>query len=894
MDHPVSDRRTEMTESSAVGQLTHGFLFSDLRGFTAYAEARGDAAAADLLDRYRALVRAVIAELGGAEIKTEGDSFYVVFPSASRAVAAGLAIVAAASRATIEEPNQPIRVGIGINAGEAEERPEGYVGTAVNLAARVCAKASVGEVLVTDTVRSLTRTSGRYRFRSRGHPTLKGIIEPIALYRVDPADGTAGALPPSRGRPVIGYRPLLAVGVGLVAIAAAVVLIGRGGSTGGPQGTGASAAATSPLGSSAAPTASALAELKLLWEKSGPTQPTPCCQTWWPALNPKTGDIWVADSFANVYWIFAPDGRYLESWGTPGSAPGQLDLNTHRQNPQAAGAIAFSPDGTFFVADVGNHRVQKFDAKRRFVKQWGTFGTDDGQFVQPFGIATDGKAVYVADDDRGDIQAFDTSGRFLRKFGSITTQAGIFIALDADGFLYRSGEGPFRISKYDPATGVLAATLNVAPVAGGALSGLAIDADGHVFANMGAPGLVELDRTGKQLRAWSNGGETGVVDPEGNAIYLANERAPGWSTASLRKYAIPPLSSLTMYHGGPDRTGIMPGPGPAGKPSIVWDVSRSGAIPFSIMPLVANGRVIVADASGTLAALDEGTGRELWSVGLGSTTHSSPVLVDGLVVAATDAGTIIAAKATDGARAWQKTIGGGAITASLLVANGALYVGDGNRGLFSLNPDTGKQVWSVDVGGPVTRGPAFAAGVIYVGATGGQFSAIDVVTHAELWKAQLGPGEVGTPAVGDGRVYVGRGLHASAPPHDLVALDIRDGSFLWSFASPAGRQVHMGGLANGLVYAVSDDGNVYALDAATGDQRWTARTGGSIGTLAGLVDTVVYITSADETIRAFNATTGEQLWSINVQGIPTMPAVIDGRVIVGTSLGRVVAIGGSS
>jgi class 3 adenylate cyclase len=81
-----------LTESSAVGQLTHGFLFSDLRGFTAFTETRGDGAAADLLDRYRTLVRAVIVKLGGAEIKTEGDSFYVVFPSASRAVAAGLAI----------------------------------------------------------------------------------------------------------------------------------------------------------------------------------------------------------------------------------------------------------------------------------------------------------------------------------------------------------------------------------------------------------------------------------------------------------------------------------------------------------------------------------------------------------------------------------------------------------------------------------------------------------------------------------------------------------------------------------------------------------------------------------------------------------------------------------
>lgn len=130
-----------MTDLSASGQLTHGFLFADLRGYTAFAEARGDSAAAELLDRYRALVRGVISTTDGVEIKTEGDSFYLVFPSASRAVSAGLAIVAAAAESAATDPGHPIQVGVGIHAGEAEERPDGYVGSAVNLAARVCSVA---------------------------------------------------------------------------------------------------------------------------------------------------------------------------------------------------------------------------------------------------------------------------------------------------------------------------------------------------------------------------------------------------------------------------------------------------------------------------------------------------------------------------------------------------------------------------------------------------------------------------------------------------------------------------------------------------------------------------------------------------------------------------------
>ena len=67
------------------------------------------------------------------------------------------------------------------------DHPEGYVGSAVNIAAPVCAQALPGDVLVTETGRSLTRAVLPVRFFRRGTPTLKGIAEPIPLFRVEPA-----------------------------------------------------------------------------------------------------------------------------------------------------------------------------------------------------------------------------------------------------------------------------------------------------------------------------------------------------------------------------------------------------------------------------------------------------------------------------------------------------------------------------------------------------------------------------------------------------------------------------------------------------------------------------------------------------------------------------------
>lgn len=342
-----------------------------------------------------------------------------------------------------------------------------------------------------------------------------------------------------------------------VALLVTVFLAGCGGATSSGNGAPASTpaiptlSAAAPSATPAGPTASPLPALELLWEKSGPEQPSPCCQTWWPAVDPLTGNVWVADSFANRYWIFKPDGTFVESWGTSGSGRGQFDFELHRERPQAAGGLAFAPDGSFFVADTGNHRIQEFGPDRGFVRSWGGFGGGDGQFAAPFSVATDGRFVFVPDDDRGDVQVFDVKGRFVRTIGELTTNAGIFIALDAAGNLYRSGEaGGHVITKYDP-SGAQVARFDLGGIGASAtlslVIGLAIDPAGHIYANVGAEDpnaqyLVELDASGRIVGTWSTGGETAALDPAGGAIYLAvGDGNPTWTTASLRKYALPTL-----------------------------------------------------------------------------------------------------------------------------------------------------------------------------------------------------------------------------------------------------------------------------------------------------------------------------------------------------------------
>ncbi len=193
--------------------IARGFLFADLRGYSAFVERYGDRAGVQLLSAYRDVVRRVVPRFSGAEIRTEGDSFYIVFNSPSAALECGLAILDEARRSTIPEGTK-IAVGIGVHAGETLELDHAYVGSAVNIAARLCSIAAAGELLTSEAVRSLTRSYLDVLFVAAGRRRLKGIAGSVAVYRVLPA----GAKPSRRMgiASLIRHGPLGVAGIGVL------------------------------------------------------------------------------------------------------------------------------------------------------------------------------------------------------------------------------------------------------------------------------------------------------------------------------------------------------------------------------------------------------------------------------------------------------------------------------------------------------------------------------------------------------------------------------------------------------------------------------------------------------------------------------------------------------
>ncbi|MCH8814193.1 MAG: adenylate/guanylate cyclase domain-containing protein [Chloroflexi bacterium] len=175
------------TPTPSMDAVVHTILFTDVEGSTALTERLGDAKARDLLREHERITREALAAHGGSEVKTMGDGFMTSFGSAVKALECAIAIQQsfAEHNASAEDP---IRVRIGLNAGEpiAEDDPSGrgdLFGTAVNLAARVAAKAEGGEILVADVVRQLV-AGKKFLLNDRGETELRGFEDPVRLYEV--------------------------------------------------------------------------------------------------------------------------------------------------------------------------------------------------------------------------------------------------------------------------------------------------------------------------------------------------------------------------------------------------------------------------------------------------------------------------------------------------------------------------------------------------------------------------------------------------------------------------------------------------------------------------------------------------------------------------------------
>ncbi len=161
------------------GEVTRAIMFVDLSSFTPLTEALGDRAAADVLQRLSGLVRDATSRAVGHVVKQIGDAFMLAFPDAGAAVRAALEIEEGVSA----EPTFPAAHS-GIHCGRVLYRDGDYVGTVVNVAARLIAEAERHEIVVTAAARDEAKRIPGLDFVALGKRQLKGIGEAVEIFGV--------------------------------------------------------------------------------------------------------------------------------------------------------------------------------------------------------------------------------------------------------------------------------------------------------------------------------------------------------------------------------------------------------------------------------------------------------------------------------------------------------------------------------------------------------------------------------------------------------------------------------------------------------------------------------------------------------------------------------------
>ena len=196
-----------MSVSLPSGTVT--FVFSDIAGSTALLKQLGDADYAQLLAVHRRLVREIFAAHDGQEIDTQGDAFFYSFERARQAVAAAIEVTRAHAKGTWPAGVE-VRIRLGLHTGEPAVGDEGYTGLDVVRASRIAATGSGGQVLLSDTTRSIVAgdLGEGVELRALGERRLKDIDlpEPIFELVIDGASPAAPAADATAEEPPGGQR----------------------------------------------------------------------------------------------------------------------------------------------------------------------------------------------------------------------------------------------------------------------------------------------------------------------------------------------------------------------------------------------------------------------------------------------------------------------------------------------------------------------------------------------------------------------------------------------------------------------------------------------------------------------------------------------------------------
>lgn len=176
-------RIADPLDHARVGNPFRAILFTDLEGSTNLLESVGEASYMVLLTEHDLIIRRALVTTRGREVKHTGDGIMASFDTVPNALECALAIQDGFAERVPNGASPPLRVRIGIAAGEPVDHNDDLFGATVTLASRICAAADAGHILASNIVYELGRVEG-FRFDSGHERTLKGFSSPLRLFEL--------------------------------------------------------------------------------------------------------------------------------------------------------------------------------------------------------------------------------------------------------------------------------------------------------------------------------------------------------------------------------------------------------------------------------------------------------------------------------------------------------------------------------------------------------------------------------------------------------------------------------------------------------------------------------------------------------------------------------------
>lgn len=251
------------------------------------------------------------------------------------------------------------------------------------------------------------------------------------------------------------------------------------------------------------------------------------------ALGPD-GNLYVADRYNHRVQVFDQDGNFIRQFGNYGSGNGEFNELT---------GIHVAPDGKVYVSEWHNARVQVFDAQGKFVRSMGQPGSGEGQLSGPHGVTVDNDGnVYVVEHNNARVTVFKPDGTYLRQWGSSGTTDGQFQGVIAicrtpdNKIAVLERDGSRRIQVFEPSgTFIRKFTTEWSP------HGIETDSAGNFYVTARDwAGFSVFNSTGTRtaVRAQNGGGSgNGQFNPFGLAVGNGKVFACDWNNHRIAVFS---------------------------------------------------------------------------------------------------------------------------------------------------------------------------------------------------------------------------------------------------------------------------------------------------------------------------------------------------------------------